>query len=114
MATYYVETYRAQTGRSPLPGRGNADKLDFAVYSESKFSRDVLHPGMMAVYRVDCVRNSTEAVCCILEHAAGFRPCVRLIMGGKLQSSESGQHGPMCPAPKAVSECDCDGTTQLQ
>lgn len=78
MATFFVETQRLAFG-----GPKGAQKLDFAVHREDKFSADVVSPCMTAVFEVEHVRNSTEAVTCILEYAAGLVPCVRLRMGGK-------------------------------
>lgn len=77
MATFYVET-----SRPPYPARG----IKIAVHKAKDFSRDVLSPCMTAVFQVDNVQTKQDAIASIIERAAGFNPCVRLVFGGKNQN----------------------------
>jgi hypothetical protein len=84
MATYCVEIVRVPyigaNGRSCV-------KVDFMVRKAADWSVDTVPPGMVAVFRVEHVNSATEAVSCIMEYAAGFTPCVRLILGGRERAS---------------------------
>lgn len=72
--TYYVETAR------PCYPQGG---LIYFVHKEKGFSRDCLSPDMTAVFKVEMVKTKAEAIAAVIEYAAGFRPCVYLIMGGR-------------------------------
>ena len=71
MAVFYVETVRL-----PFGGPKACVKVDFNVHKEANFSRDALSRDMTSVFRVEHVRNSTEAVACIIERLAGKSTCV--------------------------------------
>ncbi len=76
--TYYVELSREQ-----FSGKQHRQKTSYRAIREKDFSRDILSPCMIAVFRVDHVRTSTDAIAGVMEHAAGFACCCQLIMGGR-------------------------------
>ena len=69
---FYVETSR------PPVSRG----VRIRVMNEREYSHDALSPNMTAVFEVDACRTKQEAIACVVEHAAGHTPLVRLLYGG--------------------------------